>query len=81
VTAFGFQHNSADMCIYSKHTSDYIVVICFYVDDMLIIGTNLEGILETKKYLSSNFKMKDLGEVDTILGVKVKRTGGQIYLS
>ena len=81
VTAFGFQHNSADRCIYSKHTSDYIVVICLYVDDMLIIGTHLEGILETKKYLSSNFKMKDLGEVDTILGIKVKRTGGQISLS
>ncbi|GJW46022.1 zinc finger, CCHC-type containing protein [Tanacetum coccineum] len=43
------------------------VVICLYVDDMLIIGTTLDGILETKSYLSSNFKMKDLGEVDTIL--------------
>lgn len=81
VTAFGFQHNSADRCIYSKCTSKYTVVICLYVDDMLIIGTHLEGILETKKYLSSNFKMKDLGEVDTILGIKVKRTGSQISLS
>nr|KAJ0209067.1 hypothetical protein LSAT_V11C400185590 [Lactuca sativa] len=81
VTAFGFQHNSADRCIYSKYISDYIVVICLYVDDMQIIGTHLEGILETKKYMSSNFKMKDLGEVDIILGIKVKRTGGQISLS
>ncbi|GJZ61646.1 retrovirus-related pol polyprotein from transposon TNT 1-94 [Tanacetum coccineum] len=53
-----------------KHTKEYTVVICLYVDDMLIIGTTLDGILETKSYLSSNFKMKDLGEVDTILGVK-----------
>ena len=81
MTAFGFQHNSADRCIYSRYTPDYIVVICLYVDDMLIIGTHLEGILETKKYLSSNFKIKDLGEVDTILGIKVKRTDGQISLS
>ncbi|KAJ9566879.1 hypothetical protein OSB04_002845 [Centaurea solstitialis] len=70
-----------DRCIYSKCTSDYTVVICLYVDDMLIINTDLEGIFETKKYLSSNFKMKDLGEVDTILGIKVKRTGSQISLS
>ncbi|KAJ9536586.1 hypothetical protein OSB04_un000235 [Centaurea solstitialis] len=48
---------------------------------MLIINTDLEGIFETKKYLSSNFKMKDLGEVDTILGIKVKRIGSQISLS
>ncbi|KAJ9561599.1 hypothetical protein OSB04_006759 [Centaurea solstitialis] len=81
VTNFGFRHNGADRCIYSKCTSDYTVVICLYVDDMLIISTDLEGISETKKYLSSNFKMKDLGEVDTILGIKVKRTGSQISLS
>ncbi|KAJ9552672.1 hypothetical protein OSB04_016717 [Centaurea solstitialis] len=48
---------------------------------MLIINTDLEGNYETKKYISSNFKMKDLGEVETILGIKVKRTGSQISLS
>ena len=48
---------------------------------MLIIGTSLVGILETKNYLSLNFKMKYLGEVDTILGIKVKRSESQIFLS
>jgi len=33
----------------------------------------MKGILETKKYLTSVFNMKDLEEVDTILGIKVKR--------
>jgi hypothetical protein len=40
---------------------------------LLIFGTNMEGISETKKYLTSKFKMKDLKEVDTILGIKVKK--------
>ncbi|GJR10990.1 putative reverse transcriptase domain-containing protein [Tanacetum coccineum] len=78
VTSFEFQHNSADRCIYTKSTKEYILVIYLYVDDMLIIGTTLDGILETKSYLSLNFKMKDLGEVYTILGVKVRRTNNQI---
>ena len=43
---------------------------------MLIFGTNIDGVNETKKYLSSQFKMKDLGEVDTILGIKVKKSSG-----
>jgi hypothetical protein len=43
---------------------------------MLIFGTNMEGISETKKYLTSRFKMKDLKEVDTILGIKVKKHSG-----
>ncbi|GJT60907.1 zinc finger, CCHC-type containing protein [Tanacetum coccineum] len=42
-------------------------------DDILIVGTNMEGINETKKFLSSCFQMKDMNEVDTILGIKVKR--------
>ena len=80
ILEYGFEHNSADKCVYSKFTSEYGVIICLYVDDMLIIGTNMTGINETKKYLSSRFKMKDLNEVDTILGVKVKRHSGGFAL-
>ncbi|KAK3027014.1 hypothetical protein RJ639_041169 [Escallonia herrerae] len=36
--------------------------VCLYVDDILIFGTNMDEINETKEYLSSMFKMKDLGE-------------------
>ena len=44
---------------------------------MFIISTSKKGVDETKKYLFSLFKMKDLGEVDTILGIKVyKHSGG-----
>ncbi|KAJ9547390.1 hypothetical protein OSB04_019933 [Centaurea solstitialis] len=81
ITSFGFRHNGADRCIYSKYTKEYTIVICLYVDDMLIIGTDLSGILETNNYLSSNFKMKDLGEIDTILGIKFRRSESEISLS
>ncbi|XP_075088615.1 uncharacterized protein LOC142170623 [Nicotiana tabacum] len=81
ILSTGFVHNNADKCIYSKFTKEYGVIICLYVDDMLIFGTNLQGITETKKYLTSVFKMKDLNEVDTILGIKVKRYNKQVTLS
>jgi len=42
----------------------------FWCDYMLIFSTNM---IETEKYLTSIFKMKDLNEVDTILGIKVKK--------
>ena len=69
----GFVHNGADKCMYSKFTKEYGVIVYLYVDDILIFGTNMKGVCETKKYLSSVFKMKDLNEVDTILGIKIKR--------
>jgi len=41
------------------------------MDDMLIFGTNLCAINETKRILSSLFEMKDLLEADVILGIKL----------
>ena len=73
ILSFGFRHNTADKCIYSKFTSDYGVIVCLYVDEMLIFGTNMLGITETKNFLTSKFKMKDLNEVDTILGIKITK--------
>jgi len=49
--------------------SDY-VIICLYVDDMLIFGTNMSVVNEAKRLLSSLFEVKDLEEADVILGIK-----------
>jgi len=68
-----FHHNGADKCMYSKFTKDFGVIICLYIDDMLIFSTNMIEIVETKRYLTSIFKMKDLSEVNTILSIKVKK--------
>ena len=63
----GYSINNTDKCIYNKYEDNICVVICLYVDDMLIFGTSLEVICETKKFLGSKFDMKDLGKTDVIL--------------
>ncbi|GKE14652.1 retrovirus-related pol polyprotein from transposon TNT 1-94, partial [Tanacetum coccineum] len=70
----GFVVNASDTCVYSKVIASNCVIICLYVDDMLIFGTNINVVNETKTFLSSQFDMKDLGEVDVILGIKVRKT-------
>ncbi|KAL4032876.1 hypothetical protein IC575_005959 [Cucumis melo] len=47
---------------------------------MLIFGTNMELITETKLFLSSHFEMKDLGEADVILGVKIRKNKTSLSL-
>ena len=39
------------------------------------------GIVETKRYFTFIFKMKDLGEVDTIFGIKVKKHSSDYALN
>ena len=52
--------------------------ICLYVADLLIFGSNMNIIDETKNVLRSHFDMKDLGEEKFILGIT--RTCEGIFL-
>ena len=56
------------------------VIISLYVDNLLIFGSNLHVIYETKNMLRSHFDMKDLGEANFILGIKITKTCDVIYL-
>jgi hypothetical protein len=43
------------------------------VDDILLASSDVTLLLETKKILSSNFDMKDLGEASFVLGIEIHR--------
>ncbi|GJV48735.1 zinc finger, CCHC-type containing protein [Tanacetum coccineum] len=77
----GFRINESDKCVYSRFVNGKGVIICLYVDDMLIFGTDLEQVQMTKKLLSENFDMKDLGEADVILGIKILRKENRLMLT
>nr|GEV23882.1 zinc finger, CCHC-type [Tanacetum cinerariifolium] len=74
VLSSGFHLNQYDKCVYRKFDdSGKGVIICLYVDDMLIFGTDQNQVDKTKKFLSSRFSMIDMGETNVILGIKIKR--------
>ena len=64
---------SEDHCVYVKKTSDRIMFLSLYVDDIQLAGNNMEMIQTTKKWLSSVFEMKDIGDARYVLGVKIYR--------
>lgn len=49
-----------------------MVMFILYVDDMLIIGNDLNKLEEVQKTLSSVFEMKDLSEPRSFLGMTIK---------
>ena len=51
------------------------MILCLYMDDILILGTSVDVTKEVKDFLSNNFEMKDLGEADVILNIKLLREG------
>ena len=77
----GFKINECDKCVYVKDDEHGYVIVCLYVDDMLIVGSDDKMITSTKNMLNSRFDMKDMGLVDVILGIKIKRTSDGLVLS
>ena len=66
---------------YTKTVKNAYIIVCLYVDDMLILRTNIDVIKSTKRMLSNNFDMKGLGVANVILGIKITRTPDGISLS
>ncbi|CAM8917314.1 unnamed protein product [Rhodiola kirilowii] len=77
----GFKINECDKCIYIKNTEHRYVILCLYVDDILIVGSNEKLVKSTKVILNSKFDMKDMGRADVILGIKITRTSDGFVLS
>ena len=77
----GFKINECDKCVYVKDVELRYVIVCLYVDDMLIVDVDDKMITSTKNMLNSRFDMKCLGLVDVILGIKIKRTSFGLILS
>nr|GEX38104.1 hypothetical protein [Tanacetum cinerariifolium] len=75
----GYLLNQADKCVYSKfNESGKGIIICLYVDDMLIFGTDQDHVNQPKEFLSSRFSMKDMGEVDVIMVSTHMDTSGKL---
>ena len=74
ILTHGFEiYGHEDKCIYSKLNNNECVIICLYVDDLLIFGTSHNFVRDTKCFLASKFDMKILVKANVILGIKILR--------
>jgi hypothetical protein len=57
------------------------VILCLYVDDILIFGTSLDVINEVKTFLCQSFYIKDIDDADVILNIKLIKGENGITLT
>jgi hypothetical protein len=50
------------------------------VNDILLTSSDVSLLLETKRFLSSNFDMKDLGEASFVIGIEIHRDRRKVIL-
>jgi hypothetical protein len=68
-----FVRSKSNHYIYSKEEGRIFIYVALYVDNMMLIGNNMDPIKEVKKQLSSKFDMKDLDATKFILGMEIQR--------
>ena len=73
IKSFGFKENIEDNCMYAMFKNGKYIFLILYVDDILLASSDVSLLQETKKYLSSNFDITDLGEVSYVLGIEIHR--------
>jgi len=73
VQSYGFDQSPSESCVYKRSEGNAVVFLVLYVDDILLIGNNVEMLSSVKAWLFKQFDMKDLGEAAYILGIKVIR--------
>ena len=72
IKAYNCIQTCGGACIYKKVSGSSVILI-LYLDDILLIGNDIEFPDSIKGYLNKNFSMKDLGEAAYILGIKIYR--------
>jgi hypothetical protein len=69
----GFVQNTEESYIYKKMSGSSVSFLVLYVDDILLIGNDVQMLNSVKEYLNNNFSMKDMGEATYVLGIKIYR--------
>jgi len=79
----GFNRCGKDTCVYLYRSGNKFIILAVHVDNMLIVSNSNLKLTEMKLNLTKYFKVKDLGEVKFLLGIKVirDRKSGLIKLS
>ena len=73
IKAFGFIQTYGEACIYKKVSGSSVAFLILYVDDILLMGNDVELLESIKAYLNKCFSMKDIGQAAYILGIKIYR--------
>ena len=70
-----------DSSLFLRRTNKGTVLLLLYVDDMIITSDDLSGIQELKDFLSQQFEMKDLRNLNYFLGLEITHSTVGLYIT
>lgn len=72
LTELGFVCTRSDAGVYHCKDDGGTAIIILYVDNITILGKSLDNINKIKSTLATRYKMSNLGEIESYLGINIK---------
>ena len=69
ISQHGFSSSYFDTTLFLRRSGHGITILLLYVNDMIIIGDDMQGIQDLKHFLGRQIEMKDLGPLNYFLGL------------
>nr|GEY56752.1 uncharacterized mitochondrial protein AtMg00810-like [Tanacetum cinerariifolium] len=79
--SFGYKQSKANYSLFTKKNAEGFIVVLVYIDDLMITGNDTEQVKTLKKQLSSQFHLKDLGDLHYFLGLEVTKAEAGMFVS
>ncbi|GAU34373.1 hypothetical protein TSUD_217130 [Trifolium subterraneum] len=76
----GFSKCKSEYGVYVQDSTSSIILICLYVDDLLVTGNDLDKIEKFKTVMMTEFEMTDLGTISYFLGIEFLKTSRGLML-
>ncbi|KAJ9547092.1 hypothetical protein OSB04_019635 [Centaurea solstitialis] len=73
IKELGFTKSEFELCVYTKFSGSIVTFLVLYLDDILLIGNDVQTLQGVKTWLGKCFQIKDLREAAYILGIKIYR--------
>ena len=71
---FGLTRSTADPCLYVGISSDNaLLYVVLYVDDLILASNSTAYLSRFKKAFGERFKVKDLGDLEFFVGIRIGR--------
>uniref|UniRef100_A0A251S554 Putative reverse transcriptase, RNA-dependent DNA polymerase n=1 Tax=Helianthus annuus TaxID=4232 RepID=A0A251S554_HELAN len=77
----GFKKCTYEHTLFTKISKDERIIICLYVDDLIIASDSMSSLKTFKDLTKREFEMTDMGTLHYFLGMEVTFNNGNIILS
>ena len=82
VQEFGMLCSTTDHLVFYHHNfSGQCIYLVVYVDDIVITGSDKNGIQKLKQHLFTHFQTKDLGKLKYFLRIEIAQSSSGVVIS